>query len=183
MSFLDAIFGSTPESTGKNVLTGYYNEAIKFPNFTYRSFDSWLAYLDSRINENFAKFVGELVESVSASSTVAEARERLVQLANSSGGEATIPQLTASAGGRGDTVNWIQGVQEVTVDTVEDVSQLATETLQDIGEGVTDTMKLVKYLPWILGAGAALYIFVLAKGHGKAVGRIADAAADRIKRS
>ncbi len=174
MSFLDSIFGSTPETVGRDVLTGYYNEAINFPAFTHPSFDAWIAYLDSRINENFALFIGELVESVSASSTVSQARERLAQLANSSGGEATIPQLTATAGGRGDTVNWMQGVQDVTVDTVEDVAQLATDTLQNVGEGVLGTMKLVKYLPWILGGAAALYVFVLAKSHGGAVGKIAD---------
>ena len=159
-------FTNSDESVGKNMLEAYYDEASNFTAFTHGTFDAYLSWLNARVPD-FPAFLGELVRLNYASTTEGDAIDRLVELANSSGGEATIPQITTAVGGRGDTVNWAAGVPEIAYETIEDASAQASEIAQNVGQGVLSTLNLTKYLPWILAGGAVLYIAVLAKGHGK----------------
>lgn len=161
MSFFDFFGTASNKDTGLDILHSFYDEAKNYVAFTYPDFDSWMSYLDSRV-PNFAELIGELVLSNSASTTVDQAKSRLYQLANRSGGEASIPDITKTAGGSGDTINWLAAVPEVTIESVEDVAELA----QSVGQGVASTLNATKYLPWILGGAAVLYIAVMAGSKG-----------------
>jgi hypothetical protein len=165
MSFLDNIFGNSIDSqtVGQKVLTAYYNEASNFSEFTYPSYEAWMAFLVSRVDD-IVTVIGDLVIGNSASTTIGEAENRVASLANQSGGQATIQEIVSAAGGRGDTVNWFEGAQDVISQTAQDAAQLAMDTAQNVGEGVISTTKLVKYLPWILGGAGVLYIYFNAKG-------------------
>lgn len=169
MRFLD-FFSSSDESVGNEVLSSYYNEAIKFEGFQYDSYETWVSWLNSRVPD-FVSFVGELVKSTSASQSVGDAVERVALLANSSKGMATIPQITQTSGGRGDTVNWAQGIPDIVGETLYDAGEAVITTAQNVGEGALSTLKLTKYLPYILVGGAALYLALLAKGQSKAISK------------
>lgn len=171
MSFFDSLFGgSSNNDVGRKLLMAYYQEAKNYPAFNYPSFEAWSAYLISRVPD-FVTFIGELVNMNYASTTVGDAESRLVQLANSSGGEATIPQITKAVGGTGDTINWGAAVEEVSVETIADAAEQLSEVAQNVGTGVLSTVKLVKYLPFILLAAGGIYIFTIAKSHGKLLGK------------
>jgi hypothetical protein len=147
----------TPTSVGESILRAYFDEAINFTAFGFSDFDAWITYQKSRVPE-VVELIGELVISNSASTTVAQAENRVRDLANQSGGSATKPQIVRAAGGSGDTVNWFELVPEVASQSVQDV----VSTIQNVGEGVIGTVKLTKYLPWILlGAGA---LFIVTQG-------------------
>lgn len=172
MSFFDSIFGgtSTPGGVGSQVLQGFYDQASTFEGFDYPSYEAWLAFLVSRVSD-IVTLIGELVISNSASTSINDAISRVKQLAEDSGGQASIPEIVAAAGGTGNTINWSSGVPEIISATVKDTAALAVETAQNVGLGVTSTLNLVKYLPWLLGGGAALYIFVLAKSSGGGIAK------------
>lgn len=161
-------FSSTPKSVGDDLLTAYFNEASKFPEFAYPSYDAWMAFLLSKVPD-YVELIGELVLNNEASTSVDQARDRMVQLANESGGQASIPQIVQAAGGRGDTINWMSAVPEIASNTAIDLAETAGEIVQGVGTGILSTAKLAKYLPWILGGAAALYIAVVAKGHSKVI--------------
>ena len=168
MGWLDSIFGGYGnKDVGNQVLEAYFDEAIKYPEFTYASYESWIAYLESRVPE-FTDLIGELVNSNSASTTVGQAAERLYALANDSAGQATIPQITATSGGAGNTINWMAAIPEI---AQESGSQILT-TVQNVGTGALATANMVKYLPWILGGAAVLYIGVFAKAQGGSIGKL-----------
>lgn len=170
MSLFDIFSSNSDADVGNEVLQAYFYEAQKYPEFTYGSYEAWLTYMDA-IVPDFAAFIGKLVNDNYASTTVDQAKDRVRQLANSSIGQAKIQNITAAAGGKGDQVNWAAGVPEIVGETAKDAAQYAVNTAQAVGQGVMSTTALLKYLPWILGAGAALYIVTVAKGHSKFLGR------------
>lgn len=165
-------FGSAndPVQVGRKVLTSYYDEASKFPDFGFQSYESWLTMLNN-IDPEFEKFIGDLVLMNYASTSPEMSADSVRQLANMTGGTASVPQIVKASGGDPNTVNWSAALPEVAVETAQDVAVLAQEVAQSVGQGVTSTLKLTKYLPWILGGAAAIYIAVLAKGHGSLFGK------------
>lgn len=182
MSYLGSIFdGASDEDVGTQLLSAYYNEAIKSPDFTYTTFDSWLTYLNSLVPD-YASLIGGLVKGNSASTTIDQAQNRLMQLADASSGQASVSQITATAGGSGDTINYSAAIPEVALESATEAAQYAVQVAQDVGQGVSSTLSLVKYLPWILGGAAALYIFTMAKSQGKSVSKLFDAASERLKK-
>lgn len=142
------------EVVGQRLLSAYYNQAINFPEFPWTSFDLWLAHLNSKVPE-FDKLVGELVKMNYASTTEAQAQDRLVELANQSAGEASPSQIVAVAGGKGDSINWSAAIPEIASESAADV----TAVVQNVGKGVLGTLNMTKYLPWILLGAGALFIY------------------------
>lgn len=159
--------GDDPVQVGREVLSAYYDEAVKFPEFGYPSYEAWIEKLNSTIDPEFEKFIGDLVLMNSAATSPSMSADATRFLANQSGGTASVPQIVKAAGGDPNVVNWSAALPEIAVETTQDVVHLAQEVAQNVGQGVIGTVKLAKYLPWILGGAAALYVFVIAKGHGK----------------
>jgi hypothetical protein len=146
-----------PQSTGKQILTQYFEVAKNFPAFGYTDYDAWMT-AQNVIIPDFEAFVGGLVISNSASTTIGQAGSRLESLADQSGGTAKQWQIVSAAGkGVGDSVNWAAGIPAIAADTALDTLKYATTVAQNVGTGVMGTLSLVKYLPWILGIGAAVY--------------------------
>ena len=185
--------GSNPTATGEKLLKAYFFEAQKFPEFTHPSFEAYVTFLKSRVPD-IVETIGELVESNYRSTTVEQAETRMRILANQSGGKATIPQLVQTAGGSGDTINWWAAIPEVAQDTAIQAGSELLESAQEFKEGAGDvweggvgTLKVMKYLPWILGGVAVLAIggYFIAAGSqtGRGVRALAEAGADRIRRS
>lgn len=192
------IFSSddSDSAVGKRVLQAYFDSAVSFPEFQFGDFDSWLTWLNSRV-PSFDEVIGNLVKINYASTTEGQAQDRVALLANQTGGQANVSDITLAAGGKGDSVNWGAAIPEVGAQTVSDTIKYGTEVLQNTGTGVMSTLALVKYLPWILGGAAAIYIFSFGRTSGKKLGKsaeglskslgesakkLADAASDRIKR-
>lgn len=171
-------------SVGEQVLKSYYNEAIKFPEFGFSSYEAWINSIKSKIPD-YVELVGDLVIMNYASTSLEDSMDRAAQLANQSGGQASTQEIVMAAGGRGDTVNWSAGIPEITSGAAETL----TDTFENIGEGVLATGNMLKYLPWILGAAGALYVYTWAKSSGGAMGgsvgqgikSLADAGAERIR--
>lgn len=177
LSGLFDIFSSGPSDAdvGNQVLSAYYNEAANFPEFSgYPTYEAWTTWLDSQVPD-FVTFIGNLVNMNVASTTPGDAATRLAQLANSSGGQANISAITSTAGGSGNTVNYMAAIPEVAEQTAVGVVTTAANVAANVGGGVLDTLNLAKYLPWILGAAAGLYIYTMAKSSGKGVGEGARA--------
>ena len=161
--WFDNLFGGdTPSSVGQKVLKAYFEEASKFPEFGFWNFEAWISSLNSKV-ENFPEFIGELVIANKASTSVEMAMDREAELANRTGGTATIAQITQTAGGRGDTINWAVAAPEIASESIQDVTNIA----QNVGRGVIGSLNMVKFLPIILLGAGALYIYVSAsKGKG-----------------
>lgn len=188
MSLFDIFSSSSAASdtdVGNQVLQAYFLEASKFPEFGFGDYDAWITSEQTKVSD-IVELIGQLVKGNYASTTVDQAASRVQQLANSSGGQATPSDIIAAAGGKGDTINWSAAIPEVGAQTAKDTAAYVATTAQNIGQGVMATTSLVKYLPWILGIGAGLYIFTVAKtsGHslGSAARTLSDAAAERIRR-
>ncbi len=163
MSFLDSWFGGQSNAVvGERVLREYFDEASNFSEFTHPSFEAWVSWLSARVPD-FVDFIGELVNGNSASTSIDGAVERVRDLANTSAGQATIPQIVQSAGGSGDSVNWAAAIPEIASESVQDLG----EAVQNVGSGVLSTANMMKFLPVILLGGAALYIYVKANKSGK----------------
>lgn len=159
--------GDSDKAVGEKILTAYFDEASKFPSFTHASLEAFLVWADSVIPD-FAAFVGQLVKSNYASTTIDEAANRLVDLASQTSGTARLQDIVSAAGGQGNTVNWVGGIPEI---AAASGSQIVS-AVQNVGTGVLSTANLMKYLPWILGAGAGLYIFTLAKSSGSTIKKL-----------
>lgn len=181
------IFGNSDKSTGNTVLTSYFNEAKNYPEFQFSDYDAWITWASSQIGSDFETFIGNLVNLNYASTTPSDSSVRLATLADQSGGQATIPQITSTAGGSGTTVNWVAGLPQIVADSAADAAVLAANVAQNVGTGVISTLSLVKYLPWILGGAGILYIYSLGKGTGKSFGKsmesLSSAAAERLKKN
>lgn len=175
--------GPSDKDVGHEVLRAYFEEASKFPEFGYTDFDSWLVFLQSRVPD-ILELVGGLVNANAASTTVSGSAERMAQLGNESGGQATIPQLVAVAGGKGDSINWAQAVPEIAVETLSDVGSEAYTLSKNIKSGVLDTANMVKYLPWILGGAGILFIMGWSRSSGAEIGKgvrsLAEAGARKL---
>lgn len=171
--------GDSNYDVGKEVLMAYFDEASNFSEFTFSSFEAWESWLNSRVPDLVA-FVGELVKSNVAATTVGQAADRVANLANQSAGQATIPEIIKAAGGSGDTVNWWAGVPEVASGIAEDT----VEVFQEVGEGVIGSLK---YMPLIIAGvaivGAWAYFSSVGSKHGAATGAIAGAAHSLRKKS
>ena len=161
------IFSSGPsdKDAGNQVLKAYFDEASKFPEFGFGDYDSWVTWLNQTFNGDFVSFIGNLVNMNYASESVSQAADQLTYLANASGGQATIPQITQNAGGSGDTVNYAAAIPEV----ASGAASTLVSTAENVGQGIISTGKMIKYLPWILGIGAAIYLYSSGKGTGSAL--------------
>lgn len=163
MSMFDWFSGEVSDkAAGTQVLQAFYNEASQFPEFTYGTYDAWLVWLNSKGVPDFDAFVGELVKSNVASTTIEQAASRVADLANKTGGLASNTQIVSAAGGKGDTINWSEAIPDIAYQSGVD----ALSAVQNVGEGVLATLNVTKYLPWILGAGGAIYLIFLAKSMG-----------------
>ncbi len=163
ISGLFDIFSSSGQSVGKSLLNAYVDEALKFSEFPHADYDAFITWANARVPD-YETLIGDLVAANYASTSVDQAMDRLISLANQSHGAASISQIVAVAGGRGDTVNWAAGIPEISEGVARDAIAQATEIAQGVGQGVLSTAKLMKYLPWILGAAGAVYIFTIAGG-------------------
>lgn len=154
--------GSSDEEVGLRLLEAYYDEAKNFPSFAqFANFDQWMNHVHSKVAD-LQTLLGELVNSNYASTSVDSAVSRVRDLAYKSEGTATLSKLVQAAGGSGDTINWSAMITEVGGDAISDL----TDAAQSVGEGVLGTFSAMKYLPWILAAGGALFIYSYAQGGG-----------------
>jgi len=154
-------FSSSEDSNkelGLSLLQSYFDEARNFSEFPYNDFSGWVSELNSKIPD-FDVLLGELVKSNYASTTEGQAHNRVIDLANQSSGQATPQEIVGAAGGRGDSVNWLGGIPEIAMDTVSDAVSQTSEAFQNVGTGVFGTLNIMKYLPWILIGGGALFIW------------------------
>jgi hypothetical protein len=117
----------------------------------------------------------------SYSTSEGSAKSRLVDLARKSEGTASLSQIISAAGGAGDTINFYQAIPTITQETGAEFVQQGAQAFQNVGAGVLSGANLLKYLPWILGAGAVLYVYTVASRHGKSSAKLIDAAAERIR--
>lgn len=199
MNGLFDFFSSSSDSdTGRTVLQAYFDEATKYPAFKFTDYDSWITWATTSLGgQNFQDLVGNLVNINYAATSVSDSADRVANLANQSGGTANLQSIVSAAGGNGNTVNWGAAIPEVTVNTLSDTAAYLTTAAGDIGTGVMGTLSLTKYLPWILGGAAVLYIYTIAKSSGGGIGRgfenlskagsdslrkVSSAASDRIAR-
>lgn len=160
MGWFDSIFGGDSNvDIGKRLLTAYYNEASQFSSFQHPSYDAFVAYLVAR-DPTFVEGLGDLVLGNYHSTSVGQAEDRMISLANQSEGTGTIGQLVQAAGGNGSTVNWWAMVPEATGDTISDLAAISTNVAQNVGTGVLGTLNMVRYLPFILIGGGALYLYL-----------------------
>lgn len=180
MSFFD-FFSDSDEEVGNEVLKAYYDEAYKFSDFNHATYEAWVNWLNSKV-PGFVADTGALVKMNSASTSVEDSQDRMIYLANKSGGKANVAAITMAAGGNGSTVNWSAAIPDVASETAKDILAV----VQTVGDGSLATVKLLKYMPWILGGAGALYIVFLAKGTGRSVGRsiekLSGAASERLSR-
>jgi len=158
MGFL-SWFESDPtddRSVGLRVLQAYYDRAKSYPGFMYSSFSAFLTAMERATP--LATDIGELIRQTYRTNSESTAISRVKDLAVKSQGMAQAGSLIQAAGGAGNSINWSVAVSEVTPQIVGDTFEYAGEVLQDVGTGVMGTLSLVKYLPYILLGGGALYI-------------------------
>lgn len=167
MGLFDSWFQPSDSSVGQQVLEAYYYEASKFNDFNFQSYDDWVNFLNSKVPE-FPAMIGELVNMNVASTTVDGAVERAAQLANETSGQASVSQITQAAGGKGDTVNYMAAIPDV---GLASGAQLV-DTFQNVGSGVLSTANMMKYLPWILGAAGAIYLYSMGSATGGSIGSL-----------
>lgn len=150
---------SDDQANGTSALTAYFDQAHIYPGFPFASPQEMIGKFES-IEPNYAANIGELIRINSASETFSDAVQHLRELADSTQGRATTVYITQAAGGKGDTVNWMQAFPEIAVDSAKDLAHEVGEIAQNVGTGVLGTLKLAKYLPWfvVLGGGAYLYM-------------------------
>lgn len=151
----------TPTSVGTEILRAYYDEAKNFSDFTYKSFDQWLAALKLKVSD-ITEVIGDLVLQSSASTTVSESKSRVAYLANQTGGKATIPQIVQASGGKGD-VNLSAAIPAVAKQSAKDIAKVA----QNVGQGVIGSLNMLKFLPVILIGGGVLAIYFYSSSAGK----------------
>lgn len=172
-SFSDFFSSSSTSNRdlGIDLLRSYYDYARLNAGFNYSSFDDFISKAEAKVPD-FATNIGELVNMNSASTTQGEARNRLIDLANKSQGTASLSQIVTAAGGTGDTVNWTQAIPEIAVETGTNLVTTTSDILQSVGEGSIATLKLFKYLPWIIGGAALLYVAFMAKSHSDLIKKV-----------
>lgn len=162
---------SSDRELGLSLLRSYFNTSKAYSSFNYASFEDFLSWAESRV-ENFATNVGELVRMNVYSTSESEAENRLKDLANKSKGLASLSQIIAAAGGSGSTVNWSAVLPDVAAETGQGVITQASEVLQSAGTGVLGTLNLIKYLPWFVVGGGLIYLAIIASKHSAVVERI-----------
>lgn len=152
---------SSDQSNGTSILVMYFDEAKAYPDFHYSTPEEMIAAFNAKLGgqDDVPTMLGNLVRINSASTTLSDAGKRLRDLANSSKGMATIPQIIGAAGGRGDTINWGRAIPEVASQTAVDLAKETAGIAQNVGTGVLDTLKLTKYLPIILLGAGALFLY------------------------
>jgi hypothetical protein len=154
--------------SGLRILRAYFDTSRNYPTFIFADFNSFISSLEQKTGYDFPSHVGELVRMNYASTTESEAARRVSALADSTQGQASASQMIASAGGKGDTINLSAAIPEVASATGAELVSMT----QDIGAGLTGTIKALKYLPWILGVGAVIYIVFIAKKHGEVLDKV-----------
>lgn len=152
---------TTDRELGLSILRVYYDEAKYYSSFGYKSFDEFLSYAESKV-EGFATNVGELVRMNTYSTSESEAMSRVKDLAQKSQGLASLSQIIAASGGSGDTVNWSAVIPDVVADSTQQAGQL----VQSVGTGVSGSLEMLKYLPWIIGGLALVYVVIVASQQG-----------------
>ncbi len=186
MSFLDWFSSEKSDrETGIAILESYFDEASKFSSFPYGSLDAYVTAIESKI-PGYADLLGQIQKANYASVSLDDSKELARELANASGGTAK-PQDIMSKTTNSSGINWSAAIPEVTSNTVSDVGDKLYEVAQDVSTGTFGTLKLLKYAPYIVLGGGALYLVFMAKsmggGIGKSVGRLADAGAERLKKN
>lgn len=175
---------SSDRELGIELLRTYYEAARIHPGMVHSSFDAFLSSSESIVPQ-YADLIGELVKSNKYSTSVSEAKNRLIDLATKSKGTAALQQIVQAAGGSGDTVNWTGIIPDLSKDVATEVMTEAGEFLQNTGTGVMSTLNLVRYLPWIVGGAAIIYLVIVASKHGagfsRATERLATDTGEAIK--
>lgn len=166
MAFWDK---ESPRDLGLRVLEAYYNDARGYGQFQFSTFGEFLAWAERATT--LATDIGELIQNNSSTISEGEAVDAVRTLAHRSQGTASQGQIMQAAGSGYVSMNWTSAAPELAAEVGEGVLETGKEYAMAVGEGVGGTIKLVKYLPWIILGGSALYVFVIAKGHSKALGR------------
>lgn len=164
---------------GTDLLRAYYDTARNYVEFSFLSFEEFLNDADSKIGM-FAELVGELVSGNKYSTSEGQAKKRLQDLAMKSKGQASYSQIVAAAGGSGSSVNWTGMAPDLLSEVGTNVVDYATDTLTDVGTGVKSTIRLVKYLPWILGGVAVIYIISFARNNSGAISKFIERKLDKL---
>lgn len=161
-NIFSAISGGSDTDIGSRVLQSYFAAAKMFSNFAFGTFEEFAKYLNSKAGYDFVSHVGEVIRDNYASTDESDAMARLNDLASKSQGAATVVQIMQAAGGSGTSVNWSAGLPEIAANAGAEFVSVA----ENVGAGLLSTANAVKYLPYILGAAAVLFIVVKAKGPG-----------------
>lgn len=161
MGLFDLFSSTDSTSVGLEILRAYYDEAKNYPEFTYKSFDEWLAAIRLKVSD-IVTVIGDLVLQSSESTSVSQSKARVAYLANQSGGKATLPQIVSASGGTG-SVNISAAIPAVAKQSAKDVAKIA----QNVGTGVISSLNMLKYLPVILIGGGVLAIYFYATSAGK----------------
>lgn len=170
---------------GLQVLQSYYDEAQGLSEFKYGSFDEFVNYLESKV-PGYVQNIGDLVVMNSASTTVDGAKSRVADLARQSHGAANVSAIVQAAGGTGDSINWYTAIPDIAVGTGKDLVAAAVKKAGSLTEGISGTFGLLKYMPVILLAGGALFLWKFGGGlssqAGGALRDVTGAVGERIRR-
>ena len=177
-----SLFGSTtPADAGATILQAYFNAASQFSTFEYPDYGSWMDYINVDLNQgpDFASDVGNLVLNNSASTTIGQATDRVVALANSSSGDASPSDIIGTAGGVGSSYspNILAAIPAVATSTATQIATGAVTGAEAVGNLAINTAKgavstvnilasLMNYLPIILVGAGALYLYSMRKEVG-----------------
>lgn len=134
--------GTLDIQNGDKVLNAYYTAAVVFPNFQYASYD------DFRSSIGGDNYVGSLGANVRTNM-----HPGLLDLVYFPYDDAAtrVQALAASTQGQASPAQINQAAIDLSVDPL-------TAITSNIQSGIVGTSNLLKYLPWILVGGLAIYL-------------------------
>jgi len=155
------------EERGLKTLRYFYDKAIIYPEVTM-SFDEFIAELKKKMSlaVNSIGMTSFTVLEGGIGFDEAKLQSVMEQLADT--GQGQIPEnwmsfssaITQSA----SNPSFWTSVKYTTAASVGDITRAVVDTSQNLITGVGGVSKLLKYLPYILLGGGALYIFTMAGG-------------------
>ena len=159
-----AAIDQADHDTGVRLFTAYFDEASKYPAFSskYSSIDDYLSHLEKG---DAVTTAGSILRNSNLSTDENDSVARLIELANSHKGEALDSVVLQTIGGHYDTLKAGAFVSAAGGQLVEDIGAKAvevasgiTDITQNVGAGLLSTGKVLRYLPWVLGAAGIIYI-------------------------
>lgn len=162
---------------GENALKAWFKYALSYPDNFTMSYDELKNYVLAK-SPAFFDGLGLAINSIGLSSDKVDSTMQML----ADKGEGRLPENFSAffnaIGKTGSDVSFWDAIKYTIKETSSQVVDNAYSTAQDISSSVSDirsgvfsTASALKYLPWILGAGAALYIFTMAGGPMKLIKR------------